>query len=73
MGEVWGGVSPPKSEVGLGMQSKAYQYAPQRLNPRNVLGKKVGWACPPQSTPWHCPCFAADTQPTMCILADGYR
>jgi len=33
-------VSPPKSGVGSGIQSKAYQYAHQRLNPRNTLGKK---------------------------------
>ena len=42
MGEVWGEVSPPKSGIGSGIQSKAYQYAPQRLNPRNTLGKKWG-------------------------------
>ena len=49
-------VSPPKSGVGYGdIIYKAYQYAPQRLNPRNTLGKKVGSTCPPQATPWQRP------------------
>ena len=40
MNGVWEDVSFPKSGgIGLGIQSKAYQYAAQRLNPRNTLGK----------------------------------
>jgi len=53
MGRVWGGVSPPKSGVGSGIQSKAHQDAPQRLNPRNTLWKKSGVDTPvhPLATP----------------------
>jgi len=51
MGDVWGGVSPPKSGGRTGIQSKAYQYAPQRLKiPETPSGKKVEWTCPPQYT-----------------------
>jgi len=56
MGGMWREVSPPKSGIyGLGIQCKAYQYASQPLNPRNTLGKEVGWTCPFQSTPWQRP------------------
>jgi len=51
MGEVWGGCPLPSVGKGLGIQSKVYQYAPQRLNPRNTLGKKWGGRSTPVSTP----------------------
>jgi len=40
----WGVVRGVPSQVGVGsgIQSEAYQYAPQRINPRNTLGKKWG-------------------------------
>jgi len=52
----WGverGVPSQVEGLGLGIQSKAYQYAAQRLNPRNTLGKKVGVSTPvhPVATP----------------------
>ena len=36
---------------GLGIQSKAYQYAPQLLSPRNTPGKKWGGRVHPVPTP----------------------
>ena len=60
MGEVWGGVPPPKSGVGSGMQSKANQYAPQRLNPRNItLGKKWGRRVHPSPPRGNAPALGA--------------
>jgi len=42
MGECGKGCPFLSRGIGSGIQSKAYQYAPQRLNPRNTLGKKWG-------------------------------
>jgi len=55
---------PSRVGVGLGYNLKLISTLHHDSIPETPSGKKVGWTCPPQSTPWQRPC-------TMVALVSG--